>query len=86
MADYSQTASAGQSTAESDCCYLRIPSILPGFIYNDETTEHTSESERKVYWFEGKLKMPEEELVCLKCGFRMHRNKKSNVHLRHIPI
>jgi hypothetical protein len=30
--------------------------------------------------------MPEEELVCLKCGFRMHRNKKSNVHLRHIPI
>ena len=85
MADYSQTASAGQSTAESDCCYLRIPSILPGFIYDDETTEHTSESGREVYWFEGKLKMPEEELVC-KCGCRMHRNQKSNVHLRHIPI
>ena len=85
MADYSQTASAGQSTAESDCCYLRIPSILPGFIYDDETTEHTSESGREVYWFEGKLRMPEEELVC-KCGCRMHRNQKSNVHLRHIPI
>ena len=86
MADYSQTASTGQSSAESDCCNLCIPSYLPGFIYDGKTTEHTSESERKVYWFEGKLKMPEEELVCPKCGFRMHRNQKSNVHLRHIPI
>ena len=85
MTDYSQTATAGQSVAEPNC-YLRIPSYLPGFIYDDKTTVHTSESEREVFWFEGKLKMPEEELVCPKCGFRMHRNQKSNVHLRHIPI
>ena len=58
MADYSQTAPAGQSSADSDCCYLRIPSYLPGFIYDDKTTVHTSESEREVFWFEGKLKMP----------------------------
>ena len=86
MTDYSQTAPAGQSSAESDCCNLCIPSYLPGFIYNGKTTEHTSESERKVYWFEGKLNMSEDELICCECGCRMHRNQKSNVHLRHIPI
>ena len=86
MADYSQTAPAGQSSADSDCCYLRIPSYLPGFIYDDKTTVHTSESEREVFWFEGKLKMPEAELVCPECRCRMHRNQKNFVHIRHIPI
>ena len=71
MADYSQTATAGQSSAESGCCDLRIPSFLPGFIYNGKTTQHVSESKHKVYWFEGKLEMPEEELVCAACGSRM---------------
>ena len=66
MTDYSQTATAGQSVAEPNC-YLRIPSYLLGFIYDDKTTVHTSESEREVFWFEGKLKMPEAELVCPEC-------------------
>ena len=86
MADYSQTATAGQSSAESGCCDLRIPSFLPGFIYNGKTTQHVSESKHKVYWFEGKLEMHEEELVCPECGCRMHRNQRHYVHIRHIPI
>ncbi|MDY6335669.1 MAG: hypothetical protein SPL25_01190, partial [Succinivibrionaceae bacterium] len=85
MADYSQTAPAGQSSADSGYCYLRIPSYLPGFIYK-ETTPHTSESKRKVFWFEGKLDMPEEELICPECRCRMHRNQKHFIHIRHIPI
>ena len=63
MTDYSQTATAGQSVAEPNY-YLRIPSYLPGVIYDDKTTVHTSESEREVFWFEGRLEMPDDELVC----------------------
>ena len=85
MTDYSQTATAGQSVAEPNC-YLRIPSYLPGFIYDDKTTVHTSESEREVFWFEGKLEMPDDELVCPECRCRMHRNQKHFIHIRHIPI
>ena len=86
MADYSQTAPAGQSSAESDCCKLCIPSYLPVFIYNSKNTEHTFESYRKVYWCEGMLNMSEDEVIWCECGCRMHGNQNRNVNHRNIPI
>ena len=85
MSDYNQTATAGQSAAKPNACYLRVPFYLPGFIYKDTTT-HVSQSEREVWWFEGKLEVPEEEVICSECKCKMHRNQKLNTHLRHVPM
>lgn len=85
MSDYTQTVSNEQTAVAAPKGFLVIPSSLDGF-NNTQTTEHLSDSFRKVYWFHGELDLPEgKELVC-DCGCTMHRNQKQKVRLRHVPI
>ena len=78
-----QTATAGQSAAKPNACYLRVPFIC--LASSTRIQPRMCQSEQEVWWFEGKLEVPEEEVICSECKCKMHRNQKLNTHLRHVP-
>ena len=74
-----------QLTFSKSTEFLMIPCCLYGF-HNAETTVHEAASGRTVFCYHGTLDIPPEELVCPKCGTKMHVNQHPEVSLSHLSI
>lgn len=65
--------------------FLKIPSILSGFI-NTDTVIGTTVSRRRIYNFKGYLKETKHTMLCPHCGNKMHIHGTYSTRLRHLPF
>jgi hypothetical protein len=82
---YIRPEADGQLTFAESTGFLMIPCCLYGF-HNTETTVHETVSGRRVFCYHGVLDISLEELVCPKCGSRMHVNQHPEIALWHLCI
>lgn len=82
---YIRTEADGQLAFEESSGFLKIPCCLYGF-QNTESSVHEAVSGRTVFCFHGTLAIPPEELVCPKCGAKMHVNQHPDIALWHLCI
>ena len=82
---YIRPEADGQLTFAETTEFLMIPCCLYGF-HNTETTVHETVSGRRVFCYHGVLDISLEELVCPKCGSRMHVNQHPKIALWHLCI
>lgn len=83
--DYIRSEENGQLCLEQTCDNLLLPNTLYGFT-NTHTSVETACSQRMVYVFHGKMKLPDEERICTKCGKIMHINSRQDIALAHLPF
>lgn len=82
---YIRPEADGQLIFAESTEFLRIPCCLYGF-HNTETTVHETVFGRRVFCYHGVLDISPEELVCPKCGSRMHVNQYPEIALWHLCI
>ena len=83
--DYIRTKQNEQHIFTESSGFLLLPSCLSGF-QNTETTVETAVSGRTVYLHIGYADISDDDLICPKCGAKMHRNNHSDIYIRHLPI
>ena len=83
---YIRTEANGQLAFAESTDYLKIPSTLYGF-RNTTTEVAEAVSGRRVFCFHGQMDISAEELICPKCGKKMHIHAHSDmITLRHLPF
>lgn len=82
---YIRTEADGQLAFTESTEFLKIPCCLYGF-HNTDTTVHEAASGRTVFCYHGILDISPEELICPKCGAKMHVNQHPEIALWHLCI
>lgn len=65
--------------------YIMFPSTLEGFTNTLTTTAETTDG-RSMYLIDGSLESHEDEIVCPKCGAKMHVHDTYDTTLRHLTF
>ena len=65
--------------------FIKIPAHLERFV-NTVTIEGKNNSGHDCYFINGYVELSDDELICDKCGCKMHINDHYEVKLKHIPI
>lgn len=84
--NYIKKTTNNQDVNEKKSNYLKIPAYSLGNFTNTDTTIEKNSSDNDVFCFNGYIELTEEDLICDKCGKKMHINNTCKTKLKHLPF